>query len=261
MPHAFILELHRDQARIEPPRDLNRYAHGLFFALLERIDPTLSASVHVSKNNPFTLHATANRDRLEMRITTLDDTLFGPLVQTSILESMTGIHVGQDTYRIHRVLATPDGHPRAGHLNWTDLNALPARETATIEFLTPTTFSTSKSDDRKWYTPLPDPRLVFNSLHRRLEHFNPNPNFASWAAGLQELIGLDIIVTKLEQVNTYTHAGKTPLTGFTGRVSFRVMGENPVLRKAFAQWLAFAPYAGVGLRTGYGMGQVRVLER
>lgn len=79
MPHALLLHL-TSTNHTNTPKDLNLYAHGLFYHLLEQIDPVMSAQVHTAKRNPFTLWAKGDKGGVLLRVTTLNDTLFKPLL-------------------------------------------------------------------------------------------------------------------------------------------------------------------------------------
>ena len=112
MPHAFVLDLTATSQNpsLEYP---SQYAQGLFYSLLEHIDPDLSAKVHASKQrNPFTLwckpiHHHKKLTGARLRVTLLDDALFQPLLQTTIYQSLAGLKLGQSAFAISRVLATP----------------------------------------------------------------------------------------------------------------------------------------------------------
>ncbi|MCL6569482.1 MAG: CRISPR-associated protein Cas6, partial [Meiothermus silvanus] len=121
MPHAFLLHLTSSDPR--PPRYPGLYAHGLFFALLGKLDPGLAAAVHAAPRKPFTLAVLeptppARRGgeasgEVVLRVTTLDDDLFAPLLGVLLREGVAGLALGDHPYRLARVVATPQGSPLA----------------------------------------------------------------------------------------------------------------------------------------------------
>ena len=255
MPHAFLLHLTPTHKVANHPY-LHQYTHGLFYHLLQTIDPELSAQIHAAERNPFSLWATEQRDGgILLRVGILDDTLFQPFISVVLQESLAGLGLGQDSYRVARVLATPEGHRDAGFLNWDDLLSAEPTDRLRLRFLTPTVFATSKND-RRLYTPLPLPRLILKSLLGALQRYSPLTYNRAEAAALA-LMFEEVVVTR-HDVRTQGHkAGKASLTGFVGNVDLRYTGSDRPARTALARLGELAFYCGVGAKTPYGMGQVR----
>ena len=256
MPHAFLLHLTplSGKPRLEHP---SLHTHGLFYRLLERIDATLSAQVHAAKRNPFTLSTRTRQDGALLRVTTLDDALFSPLLRVTFEGSLAGLELGRDTYRVARVLATPEGDADAGYLSWQNLSSAEPVGGLEFRFLTPTLFSTSQGKGRQ-YTPLPLPRLVFGSLLRAYQTFHPEPYDDNALAGLEEAFEREVVITRHSLRTEPYQAGKTSLTGFVGSASFRYLGRSPQVSRALGGLGRLAFFSGLGVKTGYGMGQVRL---
>lgn len=265
MPHAFVLQLrpqHPDTL-LEYP---SQYAQGLFYHLLETIDPALSHAVHQSKQrNPFTLWCQPRYQRsskyvasVELRVTLLDDALFAPLLQRVLTHSLTGLALGQSAFHIQKLLATPEGHRDADALSWSALSQTPACAWLELRFLSPTVFATSASDGRRIYTPLPDPRLLLQSWLRVYQRFHPQPYDEHIAAQLHEVFAEHAQVRYLDIHSSNYTAGKTKLHGFTGKASLHVHQAVPEVQQALGRLGCLAFFSGVGAKTAYGMGQVRV---
>jgi CRISPR-associated endoribonuclease Cas6 len=260
MPHAFLLHL-SPTTKNAKPRDLPLYTHGLFYSLLKHIDPSISATIHAAKRNPFTLHATQPREEVILRVTTLDDKLFAPLLQTALHQSLSGLELGQDRFQITKVLATPEGHRDAGHCTWEKLLASPETERLHLRFNTPTTFSTSRSDGKRQYTPLPIPALVLKSLFSSFQTYSPQPYNDIEATAFIKTIFEEHFFLEHHNIQTQNyHTGKQALTGFVGAVTLRYQDRTSQVKKLLGQLGTLVFYSGVGTKTPYGMGQVKVTE-
>ncbi len=256
MPHAFLLHL-TPTHHVPTHPYLHQYTHGLFYHLLETIDPALSAQIHASKRNPFTLWAREQKDAgILLRVTILDDALFQPLLGVVLQESLSGLELGQDSYRVARVLATPEGHRDAGFLSWEDILCAKPSDRLELRFLTPTVFATS-TNDKRLYTPLPLPKLVLKSLLRALQTYSPAPYSAPEVGALE--LAFDEVVVLRHDVRTRPHkAGKVRLTGFVGSAALGYTSSAVTVTKALGRLERLAFFGGVGAKTPYGMGQVRV---
>lgn len=261
MPHAVLLELVGEK----PPLYPAKYAHGLFFALLSRMDPHLAAKLHEAPRKPFTLTPLSPGARpkgrpagsggLLLRFTALDDGLFAPFLRALLEAAPVGLPLGDAAYRLSRVLATPEGHPLAGAASWEELTAAPKRQEATFRFLSPTVFATSKPGRRTRYTPLPDPRLILSSLLDRWQAQSPYPYNPKEEAALRELFELDAEVAGFLSLRFHrVQAGKGFFPGFTGEVAIRLHSQSLEAHLALGRLAALAFYGGVGAKTTYGMG-------
>ncbi len=255
MPHAFLL--HLSPSKPTPRhKNLHQYTQGLFYHLLERIDPELSAAVHAAKRNPFTLWAKEQREGVMLRVSVLDDALFQPLLRVVLEESLSGLELGQDSYRVARVLATPEGHPDAGYLSWQEILSAQPTNRLELHFLSPTVFATSKASKRL-YTPLPQPDLLLKSLFESFQHFSPQPYSAAEKAALQEVFSTYTVISS-HSIKTRLHlAGKQPLTGFVGTASLRYIEHAAQVMCALGRLKQLMFFSGVGAKTSYGMGQLR----
>ena len=259
MPHALLL--HLTPTRGAPtPKDLSLYAHGLFYHLLETLDPTLSARVHAAKRVPFTLFARRRQESVVLRVTTLDDALFSPLLKVVLHESVSGLSLGQDSYRVAHVLATPEGHPDAGHTSWEALLCAEPTRWLELRFVTPTVFSTSRSDGKRHYTPLPLPRLILKSLLNTFQTFSPQPYSDVHVAALETLFDEQLQVRRYTLQTEPYRAGKTSLVGFKGSVTLHYPENTEQVTDTLGRFAALAFYSGVGAKTPYGMGQVRLVS-
>lgn len=265
MPHAFLLHLTSSDPR--PPRYPGLYAHGLFFALLGKLDPGLAAAVHAAPRKPFTLAAlepsppagrggeARSPGEVVLRITTLDDGLFGPLLGVLLREGVDGLALGDQPYRLARVVATPQGSPLAGRRTWEELAAAPPTRCLRLRFRTPTVFATSKPGRRARHTPLPDPLLIAKSLLSSWQHHSPLRFPEVEAAALLAVFELDLELTRFADLRfERAQAAKGFFPGFTGAVEVHCHSDSLEAQRALGILQAYAFYAGVGAKTAYGLG-------
>lgn len=263
MPQAVVLELMGEKVPLYP----GRYAHGLFFALLSQLDPELASRLHEAPQKPFTLASLSPQGQgvtlsprgrsgvLLLRLTVLDEVLFSAFLQVLLEAAPKGIPLGDTSYRLSRVLATPEDHPLAGRLSWEALRAVSRRQQVTLHFISPTVFTTSKPGGRTRYTPLPDPRLILSSLLDKWQAHSPYPYTPKEEAALRELLGWDVEVAGFRNLRFHRlQAGKSFLPGFTGEVRLKALGGGLEVQEALGRLWALSFFSGVGAKTTYGLG-------
>ncbi len=262
MPQAFVLHLSPKNKIYKHPY-LSKYAHGLFYALLEKISPNLSAEVHAKKRNPFTLWAKESKNgTVFLRITLLDDDLFMPILGQFLDQSLKEISLGQDSYKIAKVIATPEGHKDAGFCSWDEIITAKPSKALGVLFLSPTVFSTSKlGGAKRHYTPLPEPKLVFKSLLKSYQVYSSLPHSGKELVGLEHELEQMMIITSHDIKTKLAQVGKTKLIGFVGRAGYKYQGDSATVKTALGQMAKLAFYSGVGAKTPYGMGQIRVYKQ
>lgn len=258
MPQAVVIELVGGKSPLYP----SRYAHGLFFSLLQTLDPQLASRLHEARRKPFTLAPlNSGNGTVSLRFTSLDDDLFGRFLHALFQWAPEGFALGDTPFRLARVIGSPELHPLAGRATWEDLAAAAPKDRVALWFVTPTVFITSKAEGRTRYTPLPDPRLIVNSLLEKWQAHSPFPYNPKEEAALRALFELDLELEGFRKLLFHrVWAGKAPFPGFTGEVRLRLWAEALEVRQALGRLAALAPYGGVGAKTAYGMGVAVTLE-
>ena len=72
-------------------------------------------------------------------------------------------------------------------------------------------------------------------------------------------LGFEEVVVQKHSTKTQPHkAGKVRLTGFVGSATLRYTDSAVTVTKALGQLGKLAFFSGVGAKTPYGMGQIRV---
>jgi CRISPR-associated endoribonuclease Cas6 len=163
-------------------------------------------------------------------------------------------------FEVAKVHRSPVEHPWAGQSSFEELyNNWVARgkegrlpDKVGLKFYSPTAFSLSES---KLDLPLPCPRLVFQSVLGKWNHFSSIP----LELDLEE-VERHVGIKRHRLETKMCDFGEYKQVGFIGECWFlidrQVRAESELLR--ITNLLAdFAFYAGVGRKTTMGMGQVR----
>jgi len=260
---------------------MGRAARQCFFALLHQRNSQLVTDLHSGDNDlrSYTvsdIHRASHRQRtiepgesIWFRVTALDETIARML---TILEQEcpgTTIELDKSAWQVQAILGKD--HPWAGETTWFTLGSqhMQRRPKKDIQFQ----FALPVGFHSKGQTmPLPLPALVFESLAKRWNAFSD----AQLPALLEPFIDQNLsLVAYRGETHQVTLKEGHPEIGFTGEVTYRIMGRNPTLEKVDAElshlletnfttlaqavnMLAdFAFYSGVGIKTTVGMGMVR----
>ncbi|WP_105316771.1 CRISPR-associated endoribonuclease Cas6 [Thermus tenuipuniceus] len=216
---------------------------GFFYGLLRELAP----QVHDQGENPFSLGVGGGERGYWARISLLREELYGRLSpRLFALEGQT-IRLGKP-FRVRAVLQ--EGHPWAGLTTYPRLFQAPGGPDLPLRFFSPTLFR------RKGvHYPLPEPRLVLESLLRRLEGVASLPAPEGVREALLERTGVRWFEGKTVRAEADVEA-----VGFVGRVVYHL----PKATEEELSWLwalgRFAFYAGVGAKTSLGLGRVKLFS-
>lgn len=215
---------------------------GLVYGWLRDI----KLDVHSAQHNPFSLGIGGREGQWWARVSLLEESLYARLSPHLFGLLGQGIRLGSKHYRVQAVLQ--EEHPWAGISTYPRLFQGEAPPSVELQFASPTFFR------RKGLAyPLPEPRLVFESLSLRWNAFAP----AQVPAEMQE--AWERLSISFLQGRTFALAPNDDERGigFVGRVVYYLPKASPTE----AQWLQalsrFAFYAGVGAKTSLGFGRVR----
>lgn len=191
----------------------------MFYETLRRGDETFATTLHDSnQQKPYTAYLNSN-----LRVTTLTQQVFNAFV------------------------AGADGQATVVKATTFQELVSPARSLR-FKFVTPTAF---KRGGKKFHL-MPDPQTVFGSLRSQWRRFSPVP--------IGDLKYRDIIVQwcniKQARQPLQQSGRKFILRGFIGTVEYRCLDKSQEI--TFGALGRFAEFAGLGMRTGMGMGVVKV---
>ncbi|GGM93137.1 CRISPR-associated endoribonuclease Cas6 [Thermus composti] len=213
---------------------------GFFYGLLKEVAP----EVHDQGENPFALGFGGKEGLYWARIALLEEGLYGRLSPRLFALEGQAVRLGKP-FRVKAVLQ--EGHPWAGVATYPRLFQNPKGPDLPLRFYSPTFFR------RKGvHYPLPEPRLVLESLLRRLEAFGP----VRAPEGVREAL-LERTTVRWMEGRTLKALAEVDAAGFVGRVVYHL----PQATEEEQAWLwalgRFAFFAGVGAKTSLGFGRAK----
>lgn len=234
---------------------LGRAIHALFFKWLSAADPILAEQIHSLNSLPVTLaiYPTYKGQHWKLRISLLQAELLAPLLWGLSQDLGGDVTLAHVPFRLGKEVKIEQNESFESFFNsyfensftLDQRNILPSN-VIEMQFLSPTSFK--KGQDIQ---PFPLPELVFGNLLRRWNAFAPvELQFPAveWH-GLCSAYELKTHTLKME--------GGAEI-GAVGWVRYRFPDPQ---QAAIATLLAhFAIFAGVGRKTGMGMGQARILN-
>ena len=162
-------------------------------------------------------------------------------------------------------------------VSWGELVNLPGMTAWGWDFVSPTTFSAGRR-----YDPFFTPERVLNNVHSRLKRaiagHDPDPQFLVGDFFSKHVsIATETVDIHIREIPAKAgwdprkahHNSRHKLLAFQGTARHRLTARYPstqgpdafasgTAQQELARVLAFARYSGVGARTAYGMGQVKI---
>jgi len=273
MVYSIILKL--VPTRAETIRaTMGHQAHGAFLRTMREADRALAEVLHLPNlpRRPFTVspllgvgRARDGRVRLSpekdyfLRFTVL----YPPIYERFMARFLRSqgrpiVRLGRAKLLIKEILTTPGSHPWAGYTSWLQLvtDAQPYDE-ITLEFTSPTAFGFGQRKWGKKVIVLPQPELIFGSLLRSWNGLAPQP-LQLGKDDLMAYVEEHVVVKRLRGLGTQMQRFRRSLqVGFLGQATYGLMAQDETARCQLNALAEFAFYAGVGMKTAMGMGQVR----
>lgn len=221
--------------------------HG---ALMERLPADVAEFLHTQNLRPYSqsVHYEKESERTLWRINTLTDEM-GAIVE-GLLGEAEAIYLRQKGYAIsiHNFCCVAEMDDVA----LADRYFLPddAPRGAEFTFRTTTAF---KRDGQ--YVLLPEIYLIVQSLLARWALYCPQVRLE--AEDLAQQIGAACRISQYALRTADYSVDGHRLRGFCGTLRMRFTGTDS-MRRLLGMLMAFAPYAGVGIKTALGMGAVDV---
>jgi len=265
---SIVLELESKRDGVLPG-ELGRAGYAALLARLSELDAPLAAQIHAGNGpKPLTCsgllgshreqgnHSLRNGQRVAMRVTGLTPMIVQALREALLEQPPNGWELHEHPFRVVAAHCDGQSHPWSGQAEYealvaramTDVGRL-ARQ-VTLEFASPTSFKLAEG----MHMPLPLPGLVFGSLVERWNAFSPvalSPELRPFCQN-----GLAISSFRLSSA-VINHKEGSLRIGGRGRVTYRLLSDDPYWRAALNILADFALYSGVGIQTTMGMGQVR----
>lgn len=220
-----------------------------------RLPYTVSGLMNLPRGRVILLHPDTS---YTIRITTLCDELTDWLCE-DLLPHLTGqtMHLHEAAFVVEQVIMDSHSDPSTGHVNDSDLIVDGALKptlsrTVTLYFESPTAFRRASTA-----LAMPLPELVFGSLLRQWNRYN----------GIQ--LPTDVVTFATECIAVRRHrlqsnvlffdgSNYPPETGTTGWCQYVITSGDLYWRGVIHALAEYCTFAGVGIRTAVGMGQVRL---
>ncbi len=264
----------RAAQEIDLPRDLGRASHALLLRLIAERTPELAEALH-DANGPraFTCSSLVG-GRLDGHVLHLSPEGEAWLrftgLSTQVSEQLVGlatnppamVELDGQSLQVCRATLDAQEHPWAGCDDYRQLCARvlhaagPPSRTLALEFASPTTFHSRNAAGQRVNVPLPLPHLVFGSLLDRWQAFSPvalDPDVRTYA---EQMVVLSRHRLHTRFLRFKEQGGET---GFVGEATFAALNSDRYWVRVLQLLAAYAFYAGIGAKTGMGMGQARAL--
>ena len=245
-PHSLhVLQVPIITAEQLPPT-LGRAIHALCLRWFTLADEALATRLHQAENLPISLAIkSTSAHRLYLRIGLLQKELLAPLLWGLAQDLGSEITLAAISCRISREIEILQSS------SYEALAQLPPQRVIELQFLTPTSFKQGKT-----IQPFPLPELVFNSLLRRWNVLAPAALRFGLSQGEEQITWQG--VTAAYELKTYALKMKGGAEiGAQGFVRYEFAAAQAQAATTLAH---FARFAGVGRKTGMGMGQTKVVS-
>lgn len=262
MPARIIVQLEPAGAHspVPPPHTGPAVNAAFLGALRDASESGLSAALHDTKPpKPYALtplldennrRADASSRKVRFEVGILADSLTAPVLHAlTVTEKM---RVARCLYRVVSV-------DLVGAAPYPDLLAAGrVVEQWTFQVITPVGFFTAREEGVRRVRPFPEPEWVFSDLYRKWNAF-------ASGAGLGDEVGqaitqnLEVADYRLTMAEHLLKANVPPARGSIGEIVYRVADtrESPAeAQRRLDVLVRFSAYAGIGDRTGIGMGYV-----
>ena len=227
------------------PSSMGSILHG---ALIEQLPEDYAGYLHTENLRPYSqsIRWDRERERVIWRIGTLDRTA-GEIIG-AILQSLEHIHLRQKGYTVD--VQNIQCVEERSYQDIADeyFRAETAPRGAEIHFLTPTSFKQGGA-----YIILPESALILQSLLARWNRFCPDIRIEE--DDLAQTLAAHTRLTRYALRSAAFSVEGYSIRGFRGQIALQFAGSDMV-RRILGTLLAFAPYAGLGIKTALGMGAV-----
>ena len=229
--------------------------HGLFFTLLRDTYPDYSQALHEAKSNPYSLGPLRGDGRRIKGIFHMNAGSEYSFTISSLSEEMgeainnlqTVFHPAHQ-FRLGSTDCRWLGLEKIAEVHYEHLIESNPNRGFAIVFISPTCFRSQGVS-----LLFPSPELVFANLLERWNEFS--------AVNLNVGLNNILFVSRYNLKTNLVQFAKYRMTGFTGQVeySFSKVASNDV-RQSINALARFADFAGIGYKTGMGMGESRFCD-
>lgn len=222
--------------------------------LFEQISSDFADEMHEMKMHPYSQYLTIDNrseDQISVwHINTLNEIAYREITERLLSASFSGFQIKKDS------ISVTIEKKEVRTLKETELmNAFydgQSPKSIQIRFLTPTAFKKNGL-----YQTLPEPRLIFQNLMSKYSVISGQTDMIDEDA-LEELAAKTFL-SRFRIRSVVFPLENTKISGCTGDVTLGFRGSDTMKRYANVL-LRFATFAGIGIKTGMGMGAVEITE-
>lgn len=246
------------------------YLRAFFYNTIHSVSPALFDALHQGDGlKPFTISPLL-RQRMRpggsrqaslapiyyrIRFTVLTADLYQAMAEGLLKRCQTSplLPLGPQNLEIQQVLFTQENVPWAGPTSYEALYQSPPQQQFFMRFLSPTSFRMGIGN-----LPFPLPVSIYRSLWEKWQRFAPS-SLSIDKAILKTVERSFFPAHHILRTRFLRPEGAIPQVGFVGVCRFAILGEiSKEKERCLTALSRFANYAGVGMKTTVGMGQVMV---
>lgn len=218
--------------------------------LYEILDPQYVAVLHQNTNHPYSQCVIREGSQCIWQIKTFSEEAYHQIIEKVMDVAFNEIQLKKPDLTIHITGKQLYTKPKKALID--EFNSTPGERYINIRVLTPMAFK-----QRGKYVILPDCRLMYQSLMNKY-------SYESKTLELFDEETLEQLVENSEIVRYRTHSQQFPLEGisipgFAGDFTIRFYGSELIARY-IRLLFSFGEYSGVGIKTGMGMGAIKIEE-
>ena len=218
--------------------------------LMERADKAFAEDVHITGLHPYS-QLISSKNGLTWTIRTLNPEAYKGLIEPLLSPDFNGFDLKAKDLHVDIISKSIRSKPYEDLMK--TFNSEQTDKYIKIEFESPTAF---KRDSE--YVFIPDTRLIFGSLMRKY-------SAASSSTDMTDEDTLQYISEHSSISDFRIRSTRFPLEGvkipaFMGEITIRFRGTDTMARYA-KMLLEFGEFSGIGIKSGMGMGAIKIIER
>lgn len=219
--------------------------------LMQAIDKDYASKLHESQIHPYSQFVSFDQDHIFWHIQALNDDADHYIINTLMDENFKSFRI-EHRNEVIQVISKEESKITEDDLIKKYYFGKNPR-TVKLQFLTPVSF---KKDNQ--YQIFPNIRLIFQNLMMRFDA-NSTQN-EIFSQDLLEDFENHIHIVGYHLRSTYYYTNSVKIPSFMGNIILKINGPQPMVNLV---WLLakYGEYSGLGIKTGIGMGGMKIIER
>lgn len=218
--------------------------------LFTKIDSEYADFLHKEQMHPYSQYIYQDEHRWYWKVSTLNNEAYKRIIEPLLAPEFNRFHINNGDINVdikNKSIVTKSYSDLME-----DFYEKPAENNFDLQILTLTAFK-----QRGRYNVTPDLRLIFQNLMMKYSIILGNENMEDEDT-LNQIID-DTIVSKYRlKTGIFPIEGRN-IPGFNGNLSLRLFGSETMMRYV-RLLLKFGEFSGVGIKTGMGMGAIKIIE-